>query len=44
MTTFLVNLLDLILLPFSWTTNIIIFIPTACMSVIFVLSVIKRLM
>jgi len=43
MSDFLIALLDLCLFPFQNTSNLIIFIPTACVTIFFLFAVISRL-
>ena len=44
MSDFLLSLLDLCLFPFSATDNLLIFVPTACITVLFLFTVIRLLM
>lgn len=43
MSDFLISLLDLCLIPFRMTSNLVIFIPTACLTVMFLLCLVSRL-
>lgn len=44
MTEFVVALLDLCLVPFVATSNLIVFVPTACLTILFLFSLVRRLM
>lgn len=43
MSDFLISLLDLCLVPFRMTSNLVIFIPTACLTVMFLVRLISCL-
>lgn len=44
MSEFMIALLDLCLIPFSETSNLIVFVPTACLTISFLFSIVVRLM
>lgn len=43
MSAFLISLLDLCVLPFKVTDNLLIFIPTACLTISFCFALIRAL-
>ena len=44
MADFLIELLNLVILPFKETQNLVVFIPVACMSVSFLLLLLRKLL
>lgn len=43
MSDFVISLLELIIIPFGSTDNLIVFVPTCCLTVVFCFQFIKRL-
>lgn len=44
MSDFMIALLDLCIIPFQSTDNLIVFVPTACISIVFAFCVVRLLM
>lgn len=43
MSDFLISLLNLCLIPFRETSNILVFVPTASLTIVFLFVVVRRL-
>ena len=43
MSDFLISLLNLCLIPFQETSNILVFVPTSCLTIVFLFVVVRRL-